>query len=179
MEYTLIRSDRKTLSVQIKPDGTLLVRAPRRMNKRQIEDFLQAKSHWIKKHLSSLPDISQPRLTDQELAQLRESARRQITDRVAYFAPLVGVNYGRISIRTQHTRWGSCSPEGNLSFNALLALAPKEVLDYVVVHELCHRREMNHSAQFWACVEQVLPDYQFHKCWLKDNGQSLMARLLG
>jgi predicted metal-dependent hydrolase len=87
------------------------------------------------------------------------------------------VSYGRITIRNQKTRWGSCSGKGNLNFNCLLMLAPPEVLDYVVVHELCHRREMNHSPRFWALVEQVLPDWRQRRQWLKTHGDALMRRM--
>ena len=89
----------------------------------------------------------------------------------------MGVSYGRITIRSQHTRWGSCSAKGNLNFNCLLMLTPPEILDYVVVHELCHRKEMNHSARFWAEVARVIPGYEASKNWLKDNGSALIARM--
>ena len=89
----------------------------------------------------------------------------------------MGVTYGRSTIRSQHTRWGSCSARGNLNFNCLLALTPPEVLDYVVVHELCHRKELNHSPAFWAEAERVLPDYKNRRNWLKENGTALIARL--
>lgn len=89
------------------------------------------------------------------------------------------MTYGRISIRKQKTRWGSCSREGNLNFNSLLMMAPPEVLDYVVVHELCHRLEMNHSARFWAQVEKVIPDYRKPRKWLKEHGSQLMLRMHG
>ena len=95
-------------------------------------------------------------------------------ERVSYYAREIGVDYGRITIRQQKTRWGSCTSEGNLNFNWLLMLAPPEILDYVVVHELCHRKEMNHSAAFWREVEHILPDYRERKKWLKDNGWYLM-----
>jgi predicted metal-dependent hydrolase len=108
---------------------------------------------------------------------LAKTAQKVIPQRVAAYASAVGVNYGRITIRNQHTRWGSCSGKGNLNFNCLLMLAPLEVVDYVVVHELCHRKEMNHSAAFWALVERVLPDYKVRRQWLKDNGSALIARL--
>ena len=96
---------------------------------------------------------------------------------MAYYAPQIGVDYGRITIRCQRTRWGSCSAKGNLNFNCLLMLAPPEVLDSVVVHELCHRREMNHSPRFYALVLRVFPDYHRWDRWLKDNGPALMARI--
>ena len=88
----------------------------------------------------------------------------------------MNVSYGRISIREQKTRWGSCSSAGNLNFNWRLIFAPPAVLDYVVVHELAHRKEMNHSAAFYAIVEQVLPDYRSSQKWLRENGHQLWLR---
>ena len=87
------------------------------------------------------------------------------------------MDYGRITIRAQRTRWGSCSAQGNLNFNCLLMLTPDNVMEYVVVHELCHRKEMNHSARFWSEVEKILPDYRRSRQWLKDNGGGLIGRL--
>ena len=107
--------------------------------------------------------------------QLRERAKSVLAQRVAYFAQQIGVTYGKITVRDQKTRWGSCSQAGNLNFNFRLILAPPEVLDYVVVHELCHRRQMNHSARFWQEVAQVLPDYRERKAWLAKNGWRLMG----
>ena len=181
MEYELIRSRRKTLSVEIKPDGRIIVRAPMRYPKREIERFLLEKSEWIRVHRARILKRQEqqeaypiPALTDAQLRDLKRRAAKVIPGRVQYFAPLVGVDYGRISIRSQKTRWGSCSTAGNLNFNCLLLLAPPEVLDYVVVHELCHRKETNHSPRFWAEVGRVLPDYKASKKWLRDNGNRLM-----
>ena len=97
-------------------------------------------------------------------------AKKVIPEKVAYYARLMNVTYGRISIRKQKTRWGSCSNKGNLNFNCLLMMMPPEVLDYVIVHELSHRLEMNHSKRFWAQVEKVIPDYKTQKTWLKEHG---------
>ena len=96
---------------------------------------------------------------------------------VARYAPVVDVDYGTVTIRAQRTRWGSCSAQGNLNFNCLLMLTPDHVMEYVVVHELCHRKEMNHSARFWAEVERVLPDYRESRRWLKEHGGGLICRL--
>ena len=178
MEYELIRSDRKTLSLQLKENGTLLVRAPRRMSVREIERFLHQHEDWIARQqakLAALPRVEP--MTEAELASLKARARGVFIARCAYFAPLVGVRFGQISVRSQHTKWGSCSSKGNLNFNCLLLLAPPEVLDYVVVHELCHRLEMNHSPRFWAQVRRVLPTYESARKWLRDNGAALLARL--
>lgn len=176
--YQIIRSARKTIAIQITPDGQVLVRCPTRMKIDDIRKFVESQSLWIEKHLSQLrrtPTL--PAFTPEELRHLAQQAVKHIPERVAYFAPKVGVTYNGITIRNQRTRWGSCSSKGNLNFNCLLMLAPPDVLDYVVVHELCHRKEMNHSRKFWAEVEKILPDYQARRKWLSDYGTALIARL--
>ena len=112
-----------------------------------------------------------------EIRQLADKALEIIPGRVNYYAPLVGVTYGRITIRNQRSKWGSCSSKGNLNFNCLLMLTPPEVIDSVVVHELCHRKEMNHSDRFYSEVLRVFPDYWKWERWLKDNGNILMAMM--
>ena len=175
MEYTIIRSRRKTLAIEITPQGNVLVRAPLRMTKRDIQRFLESKQDWITAHLAKLPVVTP--LTAEEHNALIRSAKEALPAKVAFFARELGVTFGRITIRSQRSRWGSCAASGNLSFNCLLLLAPEEVQDYVVVHELCHRKEMNHSPAFWAEVERVMPDYRNRKAWLKEHGASLLARL--
>ena len=175
--YQIIKSDRKTIAIQIKPDGQVVVRCPKRMRVEEAKRFVESKADWIEKHLAKRPPQDVAKYTPKEVEQLREQARKLVTERVRYYAPIVGVTYGQIAIRTQHTRWGSCSSKGNLNFNCLLTLVPPEVLDYVVVHELCHRKELNHSARFWSQVEQFFPDYKAQRKWLKENGTSLIARL--
>ena len=176
MPYWLVRSDRKTIAIQIMPDGEVVVRAPRRMGSGEIQRFVESKQGWILAHLPEGTEAA-PQFTDAEIRELALLAKTVIPARVAYYAPLVGVSYGSVTIRSQHTRWGSCSSRGNLNFNCLLMLTPAGVLDYVVVHELCHRKEMNHSARFWAQVERILPDYQESRRWLRENGQKLIGRL--
>jgi len=105
----------------------------------------------------------------------RERARGIINARAAHWAALLDVKYNRIAIKGQRSLWGSCSRKGNLNFNWRLAAAPPEALDYVVVHELCHLREMNHSRKFWAHVAAACPDYKTHRRWLRDNTAALMA----
>lgn len=178
-EYRLIRSQRKTLSLQLMPDGSLTVRAPLRMPESEIRKFVESKQNWIESHRAKLTARPpQPHLSDVELRALADQALNVIPARVAHFAPLVGVRYGRITVRNQRSRWGSCSSQGNLNFNCLLMLCPEEIVDYVVVHELCHRKEMNHSPRFWAEVERVLPDYKQRLQWLKENGNAIMARMI-
>ena len=179
MKYQLIRSGRKTLAIEINTSG-LVVRAPYKATQRQIDEFLAQHHEWIEKRLTkleALPPVSC--LTDEEIRALADEALRVIPGRVAHYAPLVGVTYGRITIRNQRSKWGSCSAKGNLNFNCLLMLAPPEVLDGVVVHELCHRKHPNHSPAFYAEVLRVYPDYRKWDRWLRDNGLALMRRMTG
>ena len=180
----IIRSDRRTISLEITPAGQVLVRAPRHMPEAKIQRFVRDKSDWLQKHLQNRETeqkalIEEGRFTECEIKKLQALAKQVIPEKVAYYARLMGVTYGRISIRKQKTRWGSCSREGNLNFNCLLMMTPPEVLDYVVVHELSHRLEMNHSARFWAQVEKVIPDYRKPRKWLKEHGGELMLRMHG
>lgn len=178
ISYRLVRSARKTLSIQITPVGEVIVRCPKRCPQREVEAFVKSKQSWIEKHLTAIAAAPQPiPLTAEQLQALAKDAAQVLPERVARFAALAGVSYGRITIRSQHTRWGSCSAKGNLNFNCLLMLTPPEVRDYVVIHELCHRKELNHSASFWAEVERMCPDYRIHRKWLKDNGASIIGRL--
>lgn len=181
MEYRIIRSDRKTLALVFK-DGELTVRAPRRVADAVIESFVNSHIDWIEKQMGKArrQEEAAARLRpigNKELAALYGEAKRVIPERVAYYAPLVGVTYGRVTIRRQKTRWGSCSAEGDLNFNCLLMMAPREVLDSVIVHELCHRKEMNHSARFYREVYRVFPEYDKWHGWLRENGEILMNRV--
>lgn len=175
--YQIIKSNRKTIAIQIKPDGSILVRCPRRMALGEVRSFVESKAAWIEKHLAKLPPPETQRLTQTEIEALRSRTRELVIQQANYYAPRIGVTYNRVAVRTQHTRWGSCSSKGNLNFNCLLALVPPEVLSYVVVHELCHRKELNHSPRFWSLVENILPDYKIQQKWLRDHGRELIARL--
>ncbi len=119
----------------------------------------------------------QQKLTEEELDALKEQASQVIPERVRFYAGKIGVTYGRITIRSQRTRWGSCSSKGNLNFNCLLMLMPPEVLDSVVVHELCHLKEMNHSRDFYDEILKVYPDYYRWNQWLKENGSCFVNML--
>ena len=182
MTAELIRSRRKTLALQVRPDGSVLVRAPLYSSKREIERFLEQHADWIARQQSRMRLRAEeaekiPRLTESELKALSKEARKDLTARTEAFAGQMGVSYGRIAIRHQKSKWGSCSAKGNLNFNCLLMLCPSEALDYVVIHELCHRKEMNHSPKFWAEVEKYAPDYKTQRKWLKDEGSRLITRL--
>lgn len=184
MDYKIIRSNRKSLGLEIKPDGQVIVRAPVRISEREIQRFVKQHEDWLRKHLEIVKQKQENRpeiekLTMQEIRELVDQALKVIPERVAYYAQKVGVSYGKITIRNQKSRWGSCSSKGNLNFNCLLMLTPPEVIDSVVVHELCHRKEMNHSDRFYAEVLRVFPDYWKWNKWLKENGGELIQRMTG
>ncbi|MGN1266774.1 MAG: M48 family metallopeptidase [Dorea sp.] len=168
-EYTWIRSNRKSIAIQIKGDGSIVIRSPYTATKKQIEAFLAEKEDWIRKHLQRLEECEQrmPEIEEEERQRGIAMAKKIIPERVAFYARIMNVTYGRITIREQKTRWGSCNAAGNLNFNWKLILMPGEVMDYVVVHELAHRKEMNHSKAFWKIVESVLPDYKERRKQLK------------
>ena len=176
--YQVIRSSRKTAAIQIKSDGSVLVRCPCFMKQADIEKMVQEKSPWILSHLNTFRQkTALPCFTPEELDYFVQKAKSEIPPRTYALAQQMGISYGRITIRCQHSRWGSCSSKGHLNFNCLLMLAPAEVMDYVIIHELCHRREMNHSPAFWAEVEKYMPDYKIHRNWLKSEGSKLIQRL--
>ncbi len=236
--YQLTRSKRKSLSIIIKKDGTVQVKAPTWLPKYQIDQFIQKKSDWIKEkrsQLSALERKSPPHTFQQgdvfyflgepyqlQFCQVPPTSHTPASEKVilnpkektlsaildpsdtpsikkhleqwyvlqakALFPQRVGIYYplvakaasemaqkeisavNRIAVRSQKTRWGSCSSKGNLNFNWHLVIAPLEILDYIVVHELCHLAYLNHSRQFWQLVEAILPDYPQRRNWLKVNG---------
>lgn len=176
----LIRARRKTLSIRITQEGNLEIRAPLGMPKGEIEAFLKEKAQWIETHrakvLAEYTQGQEAPLGEEEILTLAEQMRQRLPEKLNRHAASMGVTFGRVTIRCQQTRWGSCSSRGNLNFNCLLMLAPEEVLDYVVVHELAHRKQMNHSALFWQEVARECPDYKKPLRWLKDRGGALLSR---
>ncbi len=186
LNIEVIRSGRKTMAVEIRKDLRVIVRAPYRVSDREIRYFVNEKYAWIIKHLEMMEarvketeaaQGGQDPFTFEELHALADKALECIPKRVAYFAARMNVCPARITIRAQKTRWGSCSSKGNLNFNCLLMLCPEEVRDYVVIHELCHLKEMNHSPAFWGEVEKYCPDYKKYRAWLKNEGQALISRI--
>ena len=129
-----------------------------------IRTFLQAKK------------TAQPKTAAPEILELKTKAKQELPAAVKKYAGLMGVTYNRITIRHQKTRWGSCTKTGNLNFNCLIMKMPDQVRDYVIIHELAHRKELNHSSKYWAIVAEYCPWYKQAKQWLKDNGQKLMER---
>ncbi|MDD7047929.1 MAG: M48 family metallopeptidase, partial [Lachnospiraceae bacterium] len=166
-KIAVIKSSRRTMSMEVRPDGSILVRAPFRASAEEIGNFVCSHKSWvekqrirIRKRAAEIRLADQNPLSPEDIRLLADQALRELPPRIAAYAGQMGVTYGRVTIRNQKTRWGSCSSKGNLNFNCLLMLTPREVQDYVIVHELSHRKEMNHSPKFWAVVEEVLPDYK-------------------
>ena len=174
----IIRSRRRTAAIQITPEGEILIRCPLGTSDARARQLAADHAGWIAAKLNALSHQSAVSpFSEDELQRLCEKARQMLPDRVRFWAARIGVSYGRITVRRQHTLWGSCSSRGNLSFNGLLAAVPPEVCDYVVVHELCHRLQMNHSPAFWAEVARAMPDYESRRRWLRENGAALIRRL--
>ncbi|MDD6514162.1 M48 family metallopeptidase [Bariatricus sp. HCP28S3_E4] len=176
--YEIIKSSRKTIAVEVRQDGSVLVRAPRNCPQSRIDTFLKEKQAWVLAKVEEQKEKEADSMKIQPLSEAeqrlyRDKAREIFEQKVSYYAQMMGVSYGRIAIRDQKTRWGSCSGEGNLNFNWRLIFAPAGVLDYVVVHELAHRKEMNHSPRFWKVVEDTMPEYRKYQKWLKENGRGL------
>ncbi len=170
--YRLIRTKRKTMALKVEEDGSVVVRAPLGAAGAGADFFVESHKEWIDSRRKAYERIRIERLsyTEEERSAGRQRAKAVLEEKCRYFARRMGVDYGRITVREQKTRWGSCSGAGNLSFNWKLALMPEEILDYLVVHELAHRREMNHSQRFWEIVEKEIPDYKKRRDWLRKNG---------
>lgn len=166
---SIVHSRRKTMAIQVTRDGRVVVRCPMRVSEGTAMAFAKSHEEWIEKHYRETKErlAHQVSYTPEQVKEYRTQAAKILTERTAYWAERMGVTYGRITIREQVTRWGSCSSRGNLNYNWKLVLVPEELLDYVVVHELAHRREMNHSKRFWEIVEKEMPDYRQRRKALK------------
>ena len=168
MEYKLIYTARRTVGAYIK-NGELTVRAPHGLSVKIIERFLEEHKTWIEKNLarSVQKKEKESALSEPEIKSLKKEARKYLTEKTEYYSKIMGLKYGRITITSAEKRFGSCSSEGNISFSFRLMLYPEAAREYVVVHELAHLREMNHSSRFYAIVAGVLPDYKSRKRLLK------------
>lgn len=178
------RSKRKSAAIKITADMQIVVFVPLYVSDNEIERMVISKSKWIDEHMlkvqSTIDERSKlEKITFEQVKELADQAVEYIPKRVKYYAEKENFVYNKITIKNLVSRWGSCSTKGNLNFNCLLMLTPDYVIDYIVVHELCHLREMNHSEKFWAEVEKIMPDYQRAELWLKQNGGNLISRMRG
>jgi predicted metal-dependent hydrolase len=176
----LVRTKRKTLALIVKPDASLVVRAPIFTSMSRIMDFVNKNQSWIKRRQEKIksepisekffPKILNPKI----IKEYKKEAKEKISQRLDYYSNLTGLKYKSIKITSARTRWGSCGPRGNLCFTWRLVRAPLEVIDYVVVHELVHIVQRDHSKKFWNRVEAIIPDYKKNRIWLRKIGKDLL-----
>ncbi|HHU17805.1 MAG TPA: M48 family metallopeptidase [Clostridiales bacterium] len=177
VKYELIRSMRKTLSLHIRRDGSIVVKAPLTASIEYINCFINRKQNWIqntqKKILTMKANSQTIELSSKEEALYKMKAKEHLQLKCQLFSRIMGIQYGTIKINGARTRWGSCNSKGDINFSYRLIFAPEDLIDYVVVHELTHIKEMNHSANFWAIVEETMPDYKERRKRLRDFQYSL------
>lgn len=169
-EIVIKKSFRKSLSMRFDRKGILQIKAPVFATKWQIQSFIDKNKDWIEKQQAKKQDSI---LDPSKIAEYKKLAKETIPPRVQEFAKEYGFSYNTVKITSATTRWGSCTSKKTLNFTYRLALAPQEVIDYVIVHELCHLRQMNHSSKFWDEVRAIMPEYKKQEKWLKENGASI------
>jgi predicted metal-dependent hydrolase len=179
-EVTFRKSIRsRSIGIRVHPLKGVSVSVPYIVPYAVAQAFFQSRRGWVLETMArqkeKYKDVVMP--TSSEIESLRKKAKAELPPRLAELAARYGFTYNRVAIKHNASNWGSCSSKGNLNFNCLLLLAPPEVLDCIVVHELCHRKQMNHSSAFYAEVLRVMPDYHTRHAWLKKNGTALMGRV--
>lgn len=163
--YTLRRNRRaKNLRLLVYPGGELAVSAPRYLSGNEIEGFILEKADWVVEKIEAMKKHARDKVfgarSKEEYMQLKNEARQVAQKKLEYFNAYYGFQYEKLTIRNQKTRWGSCSTNGTLSYNYKIAILPEKFSNYIVVHELCHLREFNHSERFWKLVARTIPDYK-------------------
>ncbi len=169
MQYEILRSARRTVTISIKK-GRVILRAPLKLSDKEAEKIINKHQKWIRSKLEKYETrkANEPILTEEKIKELRKSAKAYFKEKTEYFSEIMNLKYGRITITGAKTRFGSCSSKGNISFSYRLMLCPEAAREYVVVHELSHLVEMNHSKRFYAVVETYLPDYKERRKLLKN-----------
>lgn len=162
LSYILRRSGRKTLVIEIRPDLTVLVRAPHKVSKRDIDQWVLHNRAWIEAHLEKqkLHNLAEPVLTLAEIARLKGRAQEILPAKVDYYARLMGLKPEGVKVTSAAKRYGSCSTRNKLCFSFRVMLLPEYLIDYIVIHELAHIRYKNHGCAFYNLIEQYLPDYR-------------------
>ena len=174
IRISVIRSARKSLGLEVRDANTVLARIPTRVSDRELKDFVENHRSWILEKTAVMAEREENRKSTPapppELLSKTDRMKIQlkIGKQVRHYCEAMGVTVGYVTVKNQKTRWGSCSAKGNVNFNYQLAFLPDELLDYVVIHELAHRRHMNHSRAFWAEVEKYCPDYLERREQLKE-----------
>lgn len=168
MKYEVIYSDRKTVNIRVK-DGNVIIKAPKVIKKAELIKIIEKHQSWIEKAVKNEAEKrgKYENLTEEEIKLLKKEAKKYLSERCEYYARIMGLSYNRITITSAKTRFGACSSAKNLSFSYRLMLYPEPAREYVVVHELAHLKEMNHSKKFYAIIEKYLPDYKERRKLLK------------
>lgn len=162
MQYEIIRSKRKTVALEVDRDGRVLVRAPLKMKKEEIESFVSSHEKWIADAVERQKQRREKEAerTPQQIKETKEELRALITPMIEKYSALMGVRPEAVTITSAKTRFGSCSGKNRISFSYRLADYPREAVEYVVVHELAHIKHKNHGKSFYALIEKYLPDYK-------------------
>lgn len=169
MTYELIRSNRRTVALEVTRDGRVLIRAPKRMPQRDIDRFFAAHQDWLQAHLQKQQQWQQthPEPTEAQQQRMIQQAKAILPEKVQHYAAIMGLEPAGITITGARTRFGSCSPKNRLCFSWRLMAYPETAIDYVVVHELAHLVHRNHGPDFHALVESILPDHKERRAMLK------------
>jgi predicted metal-dependent hydrolase len=170
MNYEIVRSNRRTVSLEITADCRILVRAPMRMRESDIEKFVQSRSKWLDEHMARAQSraLAHPEPSAAERAVLLEKARADLPARVARFSAAMGLTPAGVRITDARRRFGSCSVQNRLCFSWQVMLYPDEAVDYVVVHELAHIVHKNHGPEFYRLIESVFPDWKQRQSLLRN-----------
>lgn len=173
--YTLKVSSRaKRVSIVIRKGGKVSVTMPKRAKEGDVMRFVEEKADWVVKKVKEyqmMPVLIREELSPTLLKQQKAQALILINEKLKLFNAIYGYTYGKVTIKNHTTLWGSCSRKGNLNFNIKLASLPEKLLEYVVVHELCHLREFNHGKGFWNLVEKTIPDHKECRSELRKLGR--------
>lgn len=169
MKYTVIRSKRKTVALQINSDGELIIRAPMRFSERKIKKLIEEHRSWIEKKTKECLErkVNHPSLTDEEIVELKKQARELLPKLTEEYAEKMGVEYGSVKITSAQKRFGSCSGKNNICYSYILMQYPIEAIEYVVVHELAHTVHHDHSRDFYNFIANYMPDYKQREKLLK------------
>lgn len=163
-EYEILRSNRRTISLEVRPDGRVLIRAPRTMPKKEIDAFATKHADWLEGAKKRVEERSAFHdMTDRRKDELTAAARDYLPKRTAHWAEIMGVSPAGVRITDAKTRFGSCSPKNRICYSFRLMAYPPEAVDYVIVHELAHILQKNHSPRFYAEVQKILPDWRERK----------------
>ena len=168
VKYKVIYSKRKTVAISIE-NCEPVIKAPIGTDEETLKGIVEKHYSWIVKHIEmqKKKEALFRDLSSDDIKELKKEARKYFAEKTEYYAKKMGIDYGRITITSAQKRFGSCSSQGNISFSYRLMLYPESAREYVVVHELAHRKQMNHSKRFYDIIEAVMPDYKYRKRLLK------------